>query len=41
DGKTIAAGGFDGYIYLIDAATGTIAKQFIPVEIQAEVAKTK
>ena len=41
DGKTIAAGGFDGYIYLIDAATGAIAKQFIPVEIQAEVAKTK
>ncbi|MBT4694009.1 MAG: hypothetical protein HOB73_11755 [Planctomycetaceae bacterium] len=41
DGKTIAAGGFDGYIYLIDAATGTIAKQFVPVEIQVEVAKTK
>jgi WD40 repeat protein len=41
DGKTIAAGGFDGYIYLIDTATGTIAKQFIPVEIQVEVANTK
>ncbi|MDE0817076.1 MAG: hypothetical protein OSA92_05415, partial [Pirellulaceae bacterium] len=41
DGKTIAAGGFDGYIYLIDAATGAIVKQFIPVEIQSEVATTK
>jgi WD40 repeat protein len=41
DGKTIAAGGFDGYIYLIDAATGTITKQFIPVEIQADLTESK
>ena len=35
DGKSVAAGGFDGQIRLIDAATGTVSKQFYPVEIQA------
>ena len=41
DGNVIAAGGFDGNIYLLEPKTGKIVKQFIPVEIQADVAKTK
>ncbi len=35
DGKTVAAGGFDGKIRLIDAASGSILKQFFAVEVQA------
>ena len=35
DGKTVAAGGFDGKIRLIDASNGTITKQFFAVELQA------
>jgi WD40 repeat protein/mono/diheme cytochrome c family protein len=38
DGKTVAAGGFDGKVRLIDASQGTIQKEFFPVEIQATVA---
>lgn len=34
DGKVVAAGGFDGQIRLIDAASGKIIKQFVPVEIK-------
>jgi len=34
DGKTVAAGGFDGDIRLIDAAAGTLVKKFTPVEIK-------
>ncbi len=33
DGKTIAAGGQDGRIRLIDAETGTIAREFVPVTV--------
>jgi WD40 repeat protein len=36
DGKMIAAGGFDGMIRLYDAETGTLVKEFAPVEIQPE-----
>jgi WD40 repeat protein len=35
DGKFVAAGGFDGKIRLIDATTGSIARQFFAVELQA------
>jgi WD40 repeat protein len=34
DGKTVAAGGFDGRVWLIDSSTGAIAGQFLPVELQ-------
>lgn len=34
DGKTIAAGGFAGNVLLIDAASGKVAKQFVPVPME-------
>jgi WD40 repeat protein len=34
DGKTIAAGGQDGRIRLIDAETGTVAREFVPVTVE-------
>ena len=33
DGKTVAAGGTDGKVRLIDAETGAITKEFLPVAI--------
>jgi len=38
DGKTIAAGGQDGRIRFIDAETGTIARELIPVTVEAPTA---
>lgn len=40
DGARIAVGGFDGYVRLIDAATGEVAKQFVPVPIDADKVAT-
>ncbi len=34
DGKTIAAGGFEGQVFLIDAENGKITKQFVPVPLK-------
>ena len=36
DGKQVASGGFDGYVRIHDATTGTLIKEFTPVEM-AEV----
>jgi WD40 repeat protein len=33
DGKTVASGGFDGYLRLNDAATGKLLAKFIPVPV--------
>jgi WD40 repeat protein/mono/diheme cytochrome c family protein len=33
DGKTVAAGGFEGKVWLIDAATGSVLKKFYPVQL--------
>ena len=41
DGAQVATGGFDGNIRLFDANTGTLVKQFIPVEITQAVAGQK
>ena len=30
DGKTVAAGGFDGFVRIIDAEQGTVVKEFMP-----------
>jgi WD40 repeat protein len=39
DGKTVAAGGFDGDVRLYNAADGTLLKRFTPVEVsQAQIA---
>jgi WD40 repeat protein len=38
DGQTVAAGGYDGKVRLIDAATGTVKQEFYPVDLQTEVA---
>lgn len=41
DGKTIASGGFDGWVYLHNAADGKLIRKFIPVEVEKkEVAAT-
>jgi dipeptidyl aminopeptidase/acylaminoacyl peptidase len=40
DGKTIAAGGNEGKVLLVEAASGKVTKQFIPVPI-AETEKEK
>jgi mono/diheme cytochrome c family protein/roadblock/LC7 domain-containing protein len=34
DGKTIAAGGFEARVLLIDADSGKVTKQFVPVPLQ-------
>ena len=34
DGKTVAAGGFDGKVWLIDATNGSIVKKFYPIQIE-------
>ncbi len=36
DGKMVAAGGFDGLVRLYDAQTGSLVKEFAPIEIQPE-----
>ena len=36
DGKTVAAGGADGWIRLVEAATGSVQAKFLPVQISAE-----
>jgi mono/diheme cytochrome c family protein len=41
DGQTVAAGGYDGKVRLIDVATGTVKQEFFPVPLQTEVAATK
>lgn len=38
DGQTVAAGGYDGKVRLIDANTGAVKTEFYPVPLQAEVA---
>ncbi len=38
DGKTIAAGGQDGLIRLIDAETGAVARELVPVPVEAAAA---
>ena len=35
DGKTVAAAGFQGKVILVDAATGKILKELIPVPLKA------
>lgn len=40
DGKTIAAGGFDGDVRLLNAADGKILKRFTPVETQPAAVAT-
>jgi WD40 repeat protein len=35
DGKTVAAGGFLGKVLLLDAASGKILKEMIPVPLEA------
>ena len=34
DGKTVAAAGFEGQVSLLDAAQGTLVKQFMPVPLE-------
>lgn len=41
DNKTVAAAGFDGFVYLINSDNGEIIKKFMPVEVTTEVAATK
>ena len=41
DNKTVAAAGFDGFVYLINSDSGEITKKFLPVEITTEVAAAK
>jgi WD40 repeat protein len=41
DSAQVATGGFDGSIRLFDANTGTLVKQFLPVEITQAVAAQK
>jgi WD40 repeat protein len=36
DGKTVATGGTDGWIRLIDAATGALQTKFLPVQISED-----
>jgi mono/diheme cytochrome c family protein len=36
DGKTVAAGGFDGRVWLIDADQRVVSQKFFPVEIQSQ-----
>lgn len=38
DGATVAAGGFEGKVLLIDAATGEVKQEFYPVPLEPEVA---
>jgi WD40 repeat protein len=33
DGKTVAVGGFDGFVRLVDAEKGTVRAQFLPVQL--------
>tara|TARA_B100000809_G_scaffold242237_1_gene266132 strand:- start:7593 stop:9014 length:1422 start_codon:yes stop_codon:yes gene_type:complete len=40
DNKTIAAAGFDGQVYLVNAETGELIKAFIPVTVSETVATT-
>jgi WD40 repeat protein len=40
DNKTVAAAGFDGRVYLINAETGELTKAFIPVSVTSTVADT-
>lgn len=37
-GQTVAAGGFDGKVRLIDASTGQVLHEFYPVPLETEVA---
>ncbi len=34
DGKTVASGGFEGVVFLNDAKTGKLVKQFVPVPLR-------
>ena len=34
DGKTVASGGFEGVVFLHDAKTGKLVKQFVPVPLR-------
>jgi mono/diheme cytochrome c family protein/DNA-binding beta-propeller fold protein YncE len=33
DGRTVASGGFDGYVRLSDAESGKLTKKFLPIEL--------
>ena len=41
DGNTVAAGGFDGLVRLINVADGKVTKQFLPVTITPKVVSGK
>ncbi len=41
DGKSVACGGFDGQVRIVDAATGQIVKAFFPVPVGQPVAAAK
>jgi WD40 repeat protein len=36
DGETVAAGGFDGKVRLIETATGKLRKEFVPFPLVSE-----
>jgi WD40 repeat protein len=38
DGKAVASGGFDGQVRLHDAASGSLIKEFLPVEVLPQTA---
>ena len=40
DNKTIAAAGFDGQVYLVNAENGELIKAFVPVTVTETVAST-
>jgi len=37
DGKTVAAAGFSGKVYLVDAETGKVTLEFVPVPLEAKL----
>ncbi|MEE2685033.1 MAG: WD40 repeat domain-containing protein, partial [Planctomycetota bacterium] len=40
DNKTVAAAGFDGQVYLLNADSGELIKAFVPVTVSETVATT-
>jgi WD40 repeat protein len=38
DGQTVAAGGYDGKVRLIEVATGNVKHEFYPAPLETEVA---
>jgi mono/diheme cytochrome c family protein len=41
DGKTVAAGGFDGDVRIYDAADGKLVKRFTPVEVSGQTVASR